>query len=88
MHGRIFRHRDVPGATRSSGRVHRLSCCPQDRIYFASQAGIITVIDGRSDTLKVLAQNSLDEKVTATPALVEKAIYIRTDKHLFAFANK
>jgi len=43
--------------------------------------------DGRSDTLKVLAQNFLDEKLTATPALVETAIYIRTDKHLFAFAN-
>jgi outer membrane protein assembly factor BamB len=60
----------------------------QDRIYLASQSGTITVIDARSATLKVLARNSLEERITATPALVAKTIYVRTDKHLFAFSDK
>jgi outer membrane protein assembly factor BamB len=60
----------------------------QDRIYLASQSGTISVIDARSATLKVLARNALDEKITATPALVANTIYVRTDKHLFAFSDK
>jgi outer membrane protein assembly factor BamB len=59
----------------------------QDRVYLASQAGTVIVIDPSSDSLKVLARNPLGEKITATPALAENTIYVRTDKHLFAFAD-
>jgi outer membrane protein assembly factor BamB len=58
------------------------------RVYLCSQSGTITVIDGRAKELKVLARNALGEKITATPALVEKLMYVRTDRHLFAFGNK
>jgi outer membrane protein assembly factor BamB len=59
----------------------------QDRVCLASQSGTIIVLDAASDSLKVLARNPLGEKITATPALAENAIYVRTDKHLFAFAG-
>jgi outer membrane protein assembly factor BamB len=59
----------------------------QDRIYLASQSGTVTVVDAKSDSLKVLARNPLGEKISATPALAENAIYVRTDKHLFAFTE-
>ncbi|MGE5737212.1 MAG: PQQ-binding-like beta-propeller repeat protein, partial [Acidobacteriota bacterium] len=55
------------------------------RVYLASQAGVVTIIDARSNSLKVLGQANLSEKVCATPALVGNAIYVRTDKHLVAF---
>ena len=35
----------------------------------------------------MLARNALGEKIAATPAFAENAIYMRTDKHLFAFVE-
>jgi outer membrane protein assembly factor BamB len=58
------------------------------RVYIASNSGTIIVIDGRAKELKVLARNVLGEKITATPALAEKAMYVRTDQHLFSFAGR
>jgi outer membrane protein assembly factor BamB len=58
------------------------------RVYFASQSGTITVIDAGSDHLKVLATNALGEQITATPAMVDDKLYVRTAKHLFAFGVK
>jgi outer membrane protein assembly factor BamB len=60
----------------------------QGHVYFCSQAGTITVIDAAGDQLKVIAQNTLGEKIAATPALVEDKIYVRTEKHLFAFGGR
>ena len=57
------------------------------RIYFASQNGIITVIDAAADTLAILAQNKMGEPTLATPALVGTNIVIRTEKALYAFAK-
>lgn len=57
------------------------------KIYFISQHGVITVIDAKSDTLKILSQNKLNEQTLATPALTENTILIRTEKNLYAFAG-
>ena len=38
---------------------------------------------------EVLAKNpKLGERVAATPAIADNVVYIRTDKHLYAFAEK
>jgi outer membrane protein assembly factor BamB len=58
------------------------------RVYLASQSGTITVIDAGSNQLRILASNALGEKITATPALVEDKLYVRTEKHLFAFGAR
>ncbi len=58
------------------------------RVYLASQSGTVTVIDAGSDQLRILASNALGEKITATPALVDDKLYVRTDKHLFAFGPR
>jgi outer membrane protein assembly factor BamB len=56
------------------------------RIYLASRNGIVTVIEA-GDNLKILAKNNLAELITATPAVVDNKIYIRTDKALYAFGK-
>ena len=71
----------------ASGGYSATPVAAQHRIYLASQLGTITVIDARSKELKVLARNPLGEQITATPALVENSIYVRTAKHLFAFSG-
>jgi outer membrane protein assembly factor BamB len=56
------------------------------RIYFASEAGVVSVI-GSGDTLEALARNDLEEPIFATPAIVESVIYIRTPGHMYAFGK-
>lgn len=58
----------------------------KDRIYIASQKGIVVVF-AAGDELKVLARNNLREKIMATPAIVDDKLYIRTAKHLYAFGE-
>jgi len=57
------------------------------RIYIASRNGIVTVFDS-GEKLNILAQNNLDELITATPAVVDNKIYLRTEKTLYAFVKK
>jgi outer membrane protein assembly factor BamB len=60
----------------------------EGNVYLPSHSGTIMVVDGRAKELKVLARNVIGEKITATPALAQNVIYVRTDKHLFAFGGK
>lgn len=55
-------------------------------IYLTDRQGKITVIkDG--DTVEVVATNQLDEGVDATPAFVDKEIFIRSDSALYCFSK-
>ncbi|MCG8608871.1 PQQ-binding-like beta-propeller repeat protein, partial [bacterium] len=54
------------------------------KIYTASARGVITVFEA-GDTLRVLARNQLNERVMATPAIVDGQIYVRTESRLIAF---
>ena len=56
------------------------------KVYVASQRGVITVLAG-GDAFKVLARNDLGEPIQATPALVDGKLYVRTEKHLYAFGE-
>ena len=56
------------------------------RIYIASRNGNVTVVEA-GDNFKILAKNDLKELITATPALVDNKIYLRTEKALYAFGK-
>ncbi len=56
------------------------------KIYFCSYLGTVVVVQA-GDTFKVLSRNKLGERINATPALAEGAIYVRTAGHLMAFRN-
>ena len=55
-----------------------------NKIYIASRNGIVFVIEA-GDKLNILAKNDLDDKIEATPAIVESKIYLRTANSLYAF---
>jgi outer membrane protein assembly factor BamB len=57
-----------------------------EKIYIASEEGVVVVLDAGAK-LNVLATNKLDGAILATPALVDRHIYIRTDSHLYAFGK-
>ena len=57
------------------------------RLYVASVAGKLTVIQAGGEKPEVLHQAEFGERILATPALAGDAIYVRTDKRLWAFGK-
>jgi outer membrane protein assembly factor BamB len=59
-------------------------------IYFISRNdGVVTVLKAGSAKPEVVARNpKLGERVAATPAIADNALYVRTERHLYAFAEK
>ena len=58
-----------------------------DKILVTAANGTITVI-GDGEAFEILAKNVFDESIFATPAFVNDTLYIRSKKHLWAFAEK
>ena len=56
------------------------------KICVISQRGVAVVLGAGRD-LEVLARNELGETTMATPAIVGNRLYVRTDKHLWCFAE-
>jgi outer membrane protein assembly factor BamB len=57
-----------------------------DKVFFASLNGVVTVIQA-GDELKVLAQNHFGEAISATPAIVEGKLYLRTASQILSLGQ-
>jgi outer membrane protein assembly factor BamB len=57
------------------------------RLYVTDQAGD-TFVFAANPRFELLATNSLDEKVMATPAIADGEIFIRTHQHLWCISTK
>jgi len=57
------------------------------RIYFASQEGVTTVIEP-GKVFRKLATNKLPDRIMASPAAVDRALYIRTEHFLYRIEKK
>jgi outer membrane protein assembly factor BamB len=57
------------------------------RIYLASLPGKITVIKAGGDKPEILHQADFHERIFATPILLGERLYLRTEKHLWAFGK-
>lgn len=51
-------------------------------VYFFAEDGTATVVSA-GPKFQVLARNSLDDEIMATPASVENALFLRTRQHLY-----
>jgi outer membrane protein assembly factor BamB len=58
-----------------------------DRIYFTGRNGTVLVIKNRPK-LEVLAVNKLDARIDATPALVGREMFLRSNDHLYCIAEE
>ncbi len=58
-------------------------------LYFTSLAdGAVTVLKAGASGAEVVAENApLSERVASTPAIADDTLYVRTEKHLYAFAE-
>jgi outer membrane protein assembly factor BamB len=74
------------GRTGAMGYHYSSPVAADNKIYIASEEGVVVVLDG-GEELKVLARNKLDDQILATPAIVDGKIYLRTANHLYAFGR-
>jgi outer membrane protein assembly factor BamB len=56
------------------------------KVYAASVKGVVSVFQA-GDVLKILSKCDLGEPILATPALVDGRVYVRTERHLYAFGG-
>jgi outer membrane protein assembly factor BamB len=55
-------------------------------LYLCSGKGMVTVIEA-ADSLQVKARNAVGEAIYATPAIADDKLYIRSERHLWAFGK-
>lgn len=70
------------------GDYYASAIAADNRVYFTSQNGIVTVIAAADNAPTILAQNKLGEQTMATPAPVDNTIHFRTATTLYAFGEK
>jgi outer membrane protein assembly factor BamB len=72
------------------GRYYASPVAANGNIYFtALDDGAVTVLKAGAEKPEVVAENPpLGERVAATPAIADDTLYVRTDKHLYAFGGK
>jgi outer membrane protein assembly factor BamB len=72
------------------GRYYASPVAANGHIYFVTyDDGTVTVVKAGGEMPENVAKNpKLGERVAATPAIADNTIYIRGEKHLFAFAEK
>jgi outer membrane protein assembly factor BamB len=71
----------------AEGSYYASPVAADGHIYFVSLKGRVTVVEAGGERPKVLRQADFGERICATPALVEKTLYLRTASALFAFGK-
>jgi outer membrane protein assembly factor BamB len=77
---------DVRWTERLPGNYSASPVLAEGRIYFQSETGIGTVIKA-DEKFESLATNALDEPTLASPAIVDGAVIIRSENHLWKFGK-
>ncbi|MEX2121345.1 MAG: PQQ-binding-like beta-propeller repeat protein [Pirellulales bacterium] len=76
------------GRAAAGGKYYASPVAANGHIYFTSLDGAVTVLVAGSEQPVVVAKNpKLDERTAATPAIADDTLYVRTEKHLYAFAE-
>jgi outer membrane protein assembly factor BamB len=69
------------------GNYYASPVAADGRIYVASMNGKMTVLKAGGEKPEILHQAEFGERISATPALVEKTLYLRTPTALYAFGK-
>ncbi len=67
---------------RLGGKFSASPILADNKLYFASREGVVTVIPAGRE-FKILAQNTLEGSLMASPVAVDGTLYLRTDKALY-----
>ena len=72
---------------RLDGAFYCSPICIGDRLYAVSRSGELFVIS-TGDTFKLLGRVDLGERSSATPAVANGVLYLRTERHLLSVGGK
>jgi outer membrane protein assembly factor BamB len=74
----------------ASGRYYASPVAANGHIYFTSlEEGVVTVLKAGTAKPELVAKNpKFGERVSATPAIADNTLYLRTASKLYAFAEK
>jgi len=81
--GRLLKEGRSPGAL---GEYYASPVAADGKVFLANTEGKITVLKAGAEW-EVLAVNELDDEVSATPALSEGRLFVRTHKALYCFST-
>jgi len=70
----------------AAGPYYASPVAANGNIYAASEGGIVSVFKA-GDAFTPVAECDLKERLTATPAIVGDTLFVRTEKHLYAFRD-
>lgn len=73
--------------TENLGKQYSSSVLANGLVYMPNDEGIITVIKPGAE-FEMIAQNSIGEKMNASPAISNGKIYLRGDKHIYCIGAK
>jgi hypothetical protein len=82
-----FRSGEVHWRKRVVGKHYASPLLADGRIYFFGNDGKSTVIKAGKQFEK-LAENQIEGQVTATPAILDRTIFLRTDTHLYRIGKE
>jgi outer membrane protein assembly factor BamB len=72
---------------RLSGDYKASPVAAEGRVYFLNMHGVATVV-AAGDRFEKLAENTLDDETTASPAISGGRLYLRGKKHLYSIEKK
>lgn len=72
---------------RLAGNYKASPIAAEGRVYFLNMHGVTTVV-AAGDRYEKLAENTIDDETTASPAVAGGRIYLRGKKHLYAIEKK
>ena len=72
---------------RIGGKYSASPICADGRIYFFDERGVTTVVEPGAK-YKVLATAELDGRMMASPAVAGKALFLRTETHLYRIEKR
>lgn len=78
---------DVLGKRRFIGAYSASPIFANDKLYFCSEEGKISLINA-DPQMELVQVNRLDGRIKASPAVAGKALYLRSDTHLYRIENQ
>jgi len=73
---------------RVGGNYFSSPVCVGGRLYCIDQEGVVVVVDATASRLSVLARNQLGEACSATPAIADGCMVLRTSSRLYSLGGE
>ena len=77
----IYKHR-----IKGTGPYFASPIAANDRIYIAAHNGKVVILQA-GDEFRIVTSTTFNEKILASPAIIDNKLYLRTEDHLYAFGD-